>query len=334
MQAWQIQSTEGIEGLKQTALSLPDPGPGEVRIRLRANSVNYRDLSVVSDPAARGIALPRIPNSDGAGEVLAVGMGVTDFAPGDRVAGCFFQNWIDGPCTAEAMASALGGELDGVLAEEANLKAGGLVKIPDHLSFAEAATLPCAALTAWRALVEVGRLKAGDTVLLLGTGGVSIFALQFATLMGARVIITSSSDEKLARARELGAWQTVNYRTTPDWEKPVLEMTGGRGVDLTVEVGGAGTLEKSIAATRIAGTIGFIGVLAGGQVNPRPIMSKSLTVQGIYVGSRNLFRDMNRAIAASGLRPVIDRTFGFDEAPEAYRAMRSAGHFGKLVIEI
>jgi NADPH:quinone reductase-like Zn-dependent oxidoreductase len=334
MQAWQIQTTDGIGGLKQAALSLPDPGPGEVRVRLRANSVNYRDLSVVSDPAARGIALPRIPNSDGAGEVLAVGAGATDFAPGDRVAGCFFQNWIDGPCTAEAMASAMGGEIDGVLAEEANLKAGGLVKIPEHLSFAEAATLPCAGLTAWRALVAVGRLKAGDTVLLLGTGGVSIFALQFATLMGARVIITSSSDEKLARARELGAWQTVNYRTTPDWEKPVLEMTGGRGVDLTVEVGGAGTLEKSIAATRIAGTIGFIGVLAGGQVNPRPIMSKSLTVQGIYVGSRNLFRDMNRAIAAAGLRPVIDRTFAFDEAPQAYRAMQAAGHFGKLVIEI
>jgi len=334
MKAWQIQSTDGIDGLKQAALSLPDPGPGEVRVRLRANAINYRDLSVISDPAARGIALPRIPNSDGAGEVLAVGAGVADFAPGDRVAGCFFQNWIDGPCTAEAMASALGGEIDGVLAEEANLKAGGLVKIPDHLSFAEAATLPCAGLTAWRALVDVGRLKAGDTVLLLGTGGVSIFALQFASLMGARVIITSSSEEKLERARALGAWQTVNYRATPDWEKPVLEMTEGRGVDLTVEVGGAGTLQRSIAATRIAGTIAFIGVLAGGEVNPRPIMGKSLTVQGIYVGSRNLFRAMNRAIAASGLRPVIDRSFGFDAAPEAYRAMKAAGHFGKLVIEV
>jgi NADPH:quinone reductase-like Zn-dependent oxidoreductase len=334
MKAWQIRSTDGIDGLKQATLSLADPGPGEVRVRLRANAINYRDLSVISDPAARGIALPRIPNSDGAGEVLAVGPGVADFAPGDRVAGCFFQDWIDGPCTAEAMASALGGEIDGVLAEEANLKAGGLVKIPDHLSFAEAATLPCAGLTAWRALVDVGRLKAGDTVLLLGTGGVSIFALQFAGLMGARVIITSSSEDKLARARALGAWQTVNYRATPDWEKPVLEMTEGRGVDLTVEVGGAGTLQRSIAATRIAGTIAFIGVLAGGEVNPRPIMSKSLTVQGIYVGSRNLFRAMNRAIAASGLRPVIDRSFGFEEAPEAYRAMKAAGHFGKLVIEV
>lgn len=334
MRAWQIRTTDGIDGLRLTELDLPDPGPGEVRVRLRANSINYRDLSVVGDPAARGIALPRIPNSDGAGEVQAVGPGVAGFVPGDRVAGCFFQNWIDGPCTAEAMASAMGGEIDGVLAEEANLKADGLVKIPDHLSFAEAATLPCAAVTAWRALVPVGKLKAGDTVLLLGTGGVSIFALQFATLMGARAIVTSSSDEKLERARALGAWQTVNYRRTPDWEQPVLEMTGGRGVDLTVEVGGAGTLERSIAATRIAGTIGFIGVLAGGQVNPRPIMSKSLTVQGIYVGPRNLFQDMNRAIDAAALRPVIDRSFAFEEAPEAYRAMKAAGHFGKLVIEI
>ncbi len=334
MRAWQIENTEGLDGLKLAEIDLPDPGPGEVRVRLRANAINYRDLSVIGDPVARDVELPRIPNSDGAGEVLAVGPGVTGFAPGDRVAGCFFQNWIDGPCTAEAMASAMGGEIEGVLAEERNLKADGLVKIPDHLSFAEAATLPCAALTAWRALVPVGKLKAGDTVLLLGTGGVSIFALQFATLMGARVVITSSSDEKLAKAKALGAWQTVNYRATPDWEKAVLEMTDGRGVDLTVEVGGAGTLEKSIAATRIAGTIGFIGILAGGQVNPRPIMSKSLTVQGIYVGSRNLFRDMNKAIAAAELRPVIDRTFAFEDAPEAYRTMKAAGHFGKLVIEI
>lgn len=334
MRAWRIESMDGIEGLKLAEVTLPDPGPGEVRVRFKANSINYRDLSVISDPAARGISLPRIPNSDGAGEVLAIGPGVTGFAPGDRVASCFFQDWIDGPCSAEAMASALGGPLDGVLAEEANLKAQGLVQIPDHLSYAEAATLPCAALTAWRALVPVGKVKAGDTVLLLGTGGVSVFALQFARLMGLRAIITSSSDEKLKRARALGAWQTVNYRTTPDWEKAVLDLTGGRGVDLTVEVGGPGTLEKSLAATRVAGTIAFIGILAGGKVDPLPVMRKSLTVQGIYVGSRNLFRDMNRAIAAAELRPMIHRTFPFEQAPEAYRAMRSAGHFGKLVIEI
>ncbi len=334
MRAWQIQTPTGIDGLKMAELRPIEPGPGEVRVRNRASSINYRDLSVVSDPAARGIALPRIPNSDGAGEVLAVGAGVTEFAPGDRVAGCFFQDWGDGACTPEAMASALGGALDGMLAEEVTLSAGGLVKIPGHLSYAEAATLPCAALTAWRALVDVGRVKAGDRVLLLGTGGVSIFALQFAGLMGARVIITSSSDEKLARAKSLGAWQTVNYRRNPDWEEAVLELTEGRGVDLTVEVGGAGTLEKSIAATRIAGTIGLIGVLSGGTINPRPIMAKSITLQGIYVGSRRLFQDMNRAVAASELRPVIDRTFAFEEAPEAYRAMQAAGHFGKLVIEV
>ena len=333
MRAWQIQTAEGIEGLKLATLEPREPGPGEVRVKVRANSINYRDLSVVSDPAARGIPLPRIPNSDGAGEVLAVGPGVDGFQPGDRVAGCFFQNWSDGACSAEVMASALGGELDGFLAEEVNLKAAGLVKIPGHLSYAEAATLPCAALTAWRALVDVGRVKAGDTVLLLGTGGVSIFALQFARLMGARAIVTSSSDEKLERAKALGAWQTLNYRTTPDWERPVLEMTGGRGVDLTVEVGGAGTLQRSVAATRIAGVIGFIGVLSDAPVNPRPIMAKSITLQGIYVGSRRSFQDMNRAIAAADLRPVIDRSFAFDEAPEAYRAMRAAGHFGKLVIE-
>ncbi len=333
MRAWEIQTTEGIEGLKLATREPRDPGPGEVRVKVRANAINYRDLSVVSDPAARGIPLPRIPNSDGAGEVLAVGAGVEDFAPGDRVAGCFFQNWPDGACSAAAMASALGGELDGMLAEEVILKTGGLVVIPAHLSYAEAATLPCAALTAWRALVDVGRVKAGDTVLLLGTGGVSIFALQFARLMGARVIITSSSDDKLERARALGAWQTVNYRSTPDWEQPVLEMTGGRGVDLTVEVGGAGTLQRSVAATRIAGIIGFIGVLSDAPVNPRPIMAKSITLQGIYVGPRRSFQDMNRAIATAALRPVIDRSFAFEEAPEAYRAMRAAGHFGKLVIE-
>lgn len=333
MRTWRIETTAGLEGLKLAQVDLPDPGPGELRVRLRANAINYRDLSVISDPAARGIPLPRIPNSDGAGEVVAVGPGVTDFAPGDRVASCFFQDWTDGPCTPEAMASALGGALDGVLAEEVNLKATGVVKIPEHLSYAEAATLPCAALTAWRALVPVGRLKAGDTVLLLGTGGVSIFALQFAELMGARVVITSSSDAKLERAKALGAWQTVNYRTTPDWEKAVLALTDGRGVDLAVEVGGAGTLSRSIAATRVAGTIAFIGVLAGGQVDPRPIMSKSLTLQGIYVGSRNLFREMNRAIEAAGLKPVIDRYFPFEDAPAAYRAMKAADHFGKLVIE-
>jgi NADPH:quinone reductase-like Zn-dependent oxidoreductase len=221
-----------------------------------------------------------------------------------------------------------------VLAEEANLAADGIVPIPAHFSYAEGATLPCAALTAWNAIVEVGRVKAGDTVLLLGTGGVSIFALQFARMMGARTIITSSSEEKLARARTLGASITINYRQKPDWENAVLEATDGKGVDLTVEVGGAGTLPRTIAATRVAGTIAMIGVLTGGQIDPATVMRKSIRLQGIYVGSRRMFLDMNRAIAQHGLKPVIDKSFAFADARAAYHAMAAAGHFGKLVIEI
>lgn len=334
MKAWQIAGQGGIDGLRLAEMPVADPGPGEIRVRMRANSINFRDLGIIRDPGSRGIPLPRIPNSDGAGEVVAVGPGVTGLAVGDRVASCFFQDWEDGECSPAAMASALGGAVEGVLAEEAVLKARGVVPIPDHLDFAEAACLPCAALTAWRALVDVGRVKAGDTVLLLGTGGVSIFALQFSVLMGARVILTSSSDAKLERARALGAWKTVNYRTTPDWESTVTDLTDGRGVDLTVEVGGAGTLAKSVLATRVAGTVALIGVLTGGQVDPVAIMRKSITLQGVYVGSRRLFADMNRAIATAGLRPVIDRRIPFAEAPEAYRAMEAAGHFGKIVIEM
>ena len=276
-----------------------------------------------------------MPNSDAAGEVTALGSDVAGMALGDRVAGCFFQDWQDGPITAAAMQSALGGARDGVLAEEVVLDADGLVPVPAGLSDAEASTLPCAALTAWHALVEKGGVKPGDTVLLLGTGGVSIFALQFAVMHGARAIITSSSNEKLARARQLGAWQTLNYADNADWDQAVIELTGG-GVDQTIEVGGPGTLEKSINATRVAGRVSLIGILSGaaGQVTPTAIMRKSITVQGIYVGSRAMFLRMNRAIAAHDLKPVIDQTFGFDQAPAAYHAMRAAGHFGKLVVTL
>lgn len=331
MKAWHI-TADGIDALNLVDLEPREPCPGEVRVRIEASSVNYRDLMTVKHAASRGVPLPRIPNSDGAGTVTAVGPGVTGVAVGDRVASCFFQDWVDGACSPEAMASALGGALDGVLAEEVVLKADGVVPVPAHMSTTEAATLPCAALTAWNALVEVGRLKAGDTVLLLGTGGVSIFALQFATAMGARVILTSSSDAKLARARAMGAAETVNYRTTPEWQKAVLDLTGGRGVDVTVEVGGAGTVARSVESTRVAGRVALIGILSGGTFDPTLVMRKSITLQGVYVGSRRMFLDMNKALALHAIKPVIDHTVPFADAPSAYRSMEAAGHFGKIVI--
>ena len=334
MKAYEIVGADGIDALRLADRPRPKPGHGEVLVRIRASSINYRDLMTVLDPESRALPYPRIPNSDGAGEVLAVGPAVTRFAPGDRVAGTFFQRWHDGPITADAMSSALGGALDGVLAEEVVLGELGLVRFPEHLSFEEAASLPCAALTAWHALIEKGGLKAGETVLVLGTGGVSIFGLQFAALHGARPIVISSSDAKLERARSLGAWQTVNYRATPVWDRAVLDLTEGLGVDHVVEVGGAGTLERSVAACRIGGHIALIGVLTGGEINPTAIMRKSLTVHGIYVGSRAMFEAMNRAIAAAGLRPVIDRRFAFTEARAAYHHMQAAGHFGKIVVTL
>lgn len=334
MKAYEIVSADGVDALKLANRPTPEPGPGEALVRIHASSINYRDLATILDPVARGLPYPRIPNSDGAGTVVAVGPGVTRWKPGDRVAGCFFQRWPDGPIDADAMASALGGALDGVLAEAVALREDGLVAIPDHLTFEEAATLPCAALTAWRALVEEGGLKAGETVLLLGTGGVSIFALQFAKLHGARVIITSSDDGKLERARDMGADDTVNYRATPDWDRAVLDLTGGTGVDHVVEVGGPGTLQRSVEAVRVGGRIALIGILSGGEVNPTPIMRKSVRLTGIYVGSQRMFEDMNRAIAHHRLKPVIDHSFPFQEARDAYRRMKSAGHFGKIVISL
>jgi len=334
VKAYEINSPDGIDVLRLAERPTPKPGPGQVLVRLRANTINYRDLLNILDPPARGIACPRIPNSDGAGEVIEVGQGVARWKVGDRVVGTFFQNWSAGGISAEAMASALGGPIDGVLSDHALLSQDGLVAMPGHLSFEEAACLPCAGLTAWRIVVGLGQIKAGQTVLILGTGGVSIFALQFAALHGARAIVTSSSDEKLARAKELGAWQCVNYRATPDWDKAVLELTGGRGVDLVAEVGGPGTLEKSLQAVRVGGAVGLVGVLTGGRIDPTVVMRKSVRLQGIYVGNRVMFEDMARAIAVHELKPVIDTRFFFAEARAAYHRMQGAGHFGKIAITI
>ncbi|MDH3759334.1 MAG: NAD(P)-dependent alcohol dehydrogenase [Gammaproteobacteria bacterium] len=333
MRAYEIISDAGVDALALNERQSPEPGWGEILVDLRASSINYRDLSTIEDPAPRGIVYPRIPNSDGAGEVIDVGPGVTRFKAGDRVAGCFFQNWSDGGISTAAMASALGGPIDGILAEKVLLREAGAVYVPGHMSFEEAATLPCAALTAWNCLVEQGRLTAGKTALFLGTGGVSIFGLQIAKMMGARAIVTSSSDEKLERARSLGADELINYRQTPEWETRVMELTDGSGVDVTIETGGGGTLEKTIEATRIGGTISLIGVLTGGTINPTAVMRKSIRLQGVYVGSRRMFEDMNAALTLNRVHPVIDQVFEFEDARSAFHTMRTAGHFGKLVVK-
>jgi len=299
-------------------------------IRCAGDVQDLMDVKGLYNPK---MPLPRIPCSDGAGEVVAVGEGVSRVKAGDRVAAIFHQRWLAGGITENVARSTLGGDLDGMIAEQVLLSEEGVVPIPQHLSFAEAATLPCAAVTAWNALVE-GGLKASDSVLVQGTGGVSIFALQFAKLSGARVFVTSSSDAKLEKAKQLGATAGTNYKTSPDWDKWARSQTGS-GVDHVVEVGGAGTLERSIKAVRTGGHIALIGVLSGqGAINPLPILMKSVCVRGIFVGSRSMFEDMIRAIGASQLRPVIDRTFAFAEFPAALRHMESGTHFGKIVVSV
>lgn len=333
MKAWQIQHRGTLDGLVLADIPRPGIGPGQVRVRVRAVSVNYRDL-IATRIERPGSLTPLIPCSDCAGEVVEVGEGVTKWSAGDRVVGCFFQDWDAGRLRREVMRSDLGGPLHGVLTQEVVLREGGLVAAPEHMSFEQASTLPCAALTAWHALVENGRVCAGQTVLLLGTGGVSIFSLQFAKLHGARVIITSSSDEKLAKARALGADETINYREFPDWQVRVHELTNKRGVDHVVEVGGWGTLEKSIESAAYGGHVHAIGVLTGfeGKINPWQVIAKSVCVCGLYVGSREMFESMNGAIAQHRLEPVIDRVFDFADARAAFARMESGAHFGKIVI--
>jgi NADPH:quinone reductase-like Zn-dependent oxidoreductase len=335
MKVYEIR--QGAERDTLTLVERPDPqlGFGQVLIQVRATSLNYRDL-IVAQGNYSGQQSSLIPMSDGAGDVVALGEGVTRLKVGDRVAGIFFQNWLAGTITKDIMKSDLGGGIDGMLAEHVTLDQNGVVLLPNHLSYEEGATLPCAAVTAWHALVTKGGLKAGETVLLLGTGGVSIFALQFAKLHGARTIVTSSSDEKLERAKALGADETINYKVIPNWEEEVYRLTDAIGVDHVVEVGGAGTLEKSIKSVRYGGRISLIGVLSGfgGEINPQPLLGKSITLQGIYVGSREIFEAMNRAIAHHQLKPIIDRTFTFIEAKEAYQYLKSGSHFGKVVIQL
>lgn len=334
MKTWHLVGDSGPQGLKVVEIPQPSPGPNEVVVRVRATSLNYRDLMIAGGKYGPGINLPLVPLSDGAGEIATVGAAVTKWKPGDRVAGTFFQRWLHGLCRPEVFASALGGAMNGMLSEYVALSEDGVIAIPEHMSFEQAATLPCAALTAWQALVTHGRVSADQTVLVLGTGGVSIFSLQIAKMHGAKVIATSGSDEKLAKATALGADATINYRTHPEWEAEVLRLTGGAGVDHVVEVGGYDTFEKSLLSLAMNGTVSVIGGVSGfnAAVQLRDILTKNALIRGIFVGSHDMFAAMNRALSRNRIEPVIDRVFPFAEAPDAYRHLQSGAHFGKVVI--
>lgn len=333
MRAVEIRGGFGLENLSLVERPDPRPGPGQVLVRLRAASLNYRDLLMVEGKYNPKQALPLIPCSDGAGEVVESGEGVTRVRTGDRICTLFAQKWISGAPNRERLRATLGGPLDGTLAELAVFDQEAVVLAPPHLNDEEASTLPCAALTAWSALEGT---KAGDTVLVQGTGGVSLFALQLGKLLGARVIVTSSSDDKLKRVRELGADELINYREIADWGKKAKELTGGAGVDNVVEVGGAGTLQQSLQAVRFGGTVSLIGNLAGtkAEILLTQIFMQQVRVNGILVGHREGFEAMNRAIAFHGLRPVIDRAFPLEDARAAFEHMKAGGHFGKIVVRI
>jgi NADPH:quinone reductase-like Zn-dependent oxidoreductase len=325
-------------GLPNLALAPREPAPiasHEVRVRVRAVSLNFRDLLTINGLYNPKQKLPLVPCSDGAGEVIEVGAAVTRFRVGDRVMNNFVQDWESGAPKLEKLRTTLGGPLDGMLQEERVLSERGLVRIPDYLSFAEAATLPCAALTAWSAL-EQAAVTSGQTVLVQGTGGVSLFALQLAKLRGARVIVTSKSDEKLVRARALGADETINYATTPEWGKAARALTGAEGLDLIVEVGGGGTLAQSIRATRPGGVIALIGVLSGvaTELLLTPVLMQNIRIQGVIVGHREMFEMMARAMDVAKVRPVIDETFAFEDAPRAFARMAEGAHFGKIVVDV
>ena len=336
MRAQVIDGAFGLDNLKLMERPVGEPGPGQVRLRMMAQSLNYRDLLTVRGHYSPRQPLPLIPCSDGVGVVEAVGEGVTRAEVGERVCPIFCQEWLDGLPTRERVRSTLGGPLDGTLAESMVIGEAGLVHPPEHLTDAECASLPCAAVTAWTALFTEGQLGAGQTVLVQGTGGVSVFALQLAVAAGAEVLVTSSSDAKLERARALGAAHTINYREQPAWSKAVRELTGGRGVDHVVEVGGASTLEQSIKATAIGGRIAVIGVLSGikSEVMLTPILMGYMRLQGILVGHRASFEALNAFVREHGIRPVISDVFGFEDARQGFDLMARGGHFGKIAVMV
>lgn len=340
MRQYRLESAGDGETLQvkmSAAVEAAQPQDGEVLVKVKACSLNYRDLLMLAGQSGSGGGGSVVPMSDGAGEVVAVGEGVTRVSVGDRVAGCFFPEWESGRFDMRYHKAALGGSTDGMLSEFVVLPQTGVVPMPKHLSFEEAACLPCAAVTAWHALFVRGGLSEGQIVLALGTGGVSIFALQLATAAGARVIVTSSSDEKLERARTMGAWQIINYRKHEDWDSEVWRVTEKRGADHVVEVGGPGTLGRSMKSVAAGGNIALIGVLTGkGAPDDSlfPLVTKNADLNAIYVGSREMFADLNRFLEEHDIRPVIDRAFAFEEAPQAYAHLRSGAHFGKIVVRV
>jgi NADPH:quinone reductase-like Zn-dependent oxidoreductase len=332
MKSYHANSGAGLDGLTLKHHGEPRPGRCEVLVRVRANSLNFRELSVLRGKYPLPVKPDVVMGADGAGETVALGEGVTRVKIGDRVAAAMFPRWFDGPFTYESSPQ-LGGSLDGMMTELIVLSEDAVVHLPDHLSFEEGATLPCAAVTAWNALTGSRRLQAGDTVLTLGSGGVSLFALQFAKLIGARVIATTSSDEKAKRLASLGADSVINYRTTPDWHLTVRELTAGRGVDQVIDIGG-GTLERSIKSTAWEGEVEFIGMLESSPstLEIRTLYSAIAKVRVVAAGSRAQFIAMNRAITVAKVRPVIDRIFGFEELPSAFRYYESNRPLGKVVI--
>ena len=332
MKQWILRAGTDFSRLQQRELDAPKPGYGEIAVRVRAASLNYRDLILAGNSQIEN----RVPLSDGAGEVIEVGEGASEWKIGDRVCVNFFRDWQAGRFHGRFHDAALGGSVNGMLSEVVVFPAHSLVRIPEFYSFEEAATLPCAGLTAWCGLRR-GAFTAGDSVLLQGTGGVSVWGLQIVVASGGRVIITSSSDEKLDRAKEMGASETINYKTTPDWDKEVWRLTQKRGVDHILEVGGPGTLGKSLASVSSGGHIAQIGVLTGFEapnVSLFPLVSKNATMSGIYVGSVESFTDFVRFLEATRIRPVIDRIFSWEEAREAYDFMKSGAHFGKVVVSV
>ncbi len=336
MKAWVINEF-GIDNLALEDREMPEAGPGEVLVRFRAASLNYRDFMVVTGTYNPRMKVPAVPLSDGAGEVVATGDGVSKWKIGDRVMPIFAQRWFEGETSEEKRRTSLGAgsQWDGVLREFGTFSEESVVRIPEHLSYEEASTLPCAGLTAWNALAVSGNVKPGETVLTLGTGGVSIFAIQLAKLFGAKVIATSGSESKIEKLRELGADETINYRSREDWDAAVLELTDKRGVDHVVEVGGGDTLGRSITSVRLGGHVAMIGALSGpAGFNPISIFMKAIRLQGIFVGSRKMLEDLCRAVEVNQLKPLVDRVFAFEDAREALHYMESGSHFGKIVVKI